>query len=124
MGTTYVVGESDQRPWGSWAVLAVGEGYAVKEITVKPGEILSLQSHRHRAEHWTIIEGLAEVTIDDDVLRLQADGTAFIPIGAKHRIANPGDTLMRFVEIQTGSHLDESDIERYDDRYGRAPNAG
>lgn len=123
MGTTYTVGESDQRPWGSWAVLALGEGYAVKEITVNPGEILSLQSHRHRAEHWTIIEGCADVTIDDDVIRLDVDGTAFIPIGAKHRIANPGDGVMRFIEIQTGSQLDESDIERYDDRYGRAPDS-
>lgn len=123
MGTTYTVGESDQRPWGTWAVLAVGEGYAVKEITVNPGEILSLQSHRHRSEHWTIIEGSADVTINDDVIRLEVDGTAFIPVGAKHRIANPGDSVMRFIEIQTGPLLDESDIERYDDRYGRAPDA-
>jgi mannose-6-phosphate isomerase-like protein (cupin superfamily) len=116
----YVVGDSDTRPWGWWKVLATGDAFVVKEISVKPGQILSLQSHRYRSEHWVILSGVAEVTLDDDILERQVDETVFIPVGAKHRIANPGETDMRFIEVQTGPVLSEDDIERYEDRYGRA----
>lgn len=116
----YEAGASDERPWGTWAVLATGDGYAVKEIVVSPGEILSLQSHKHRSEHWVVLDGVAEVTVGDDVVRREANESAFIPAGARHRIANIGETPMRFIEVQTGDLLSEDDIERYDDRYGRS----
>lgn len=115
----YEAGAADERPWGRWVVLATGSGYTVKEIEVNPGEVLSLQSHDHRAEHWVIVEGIAEVTIGDSVTRMTVNEAAFIPVGAKHRIANVGDGPMRFVELQTGELLSEDDIHRYEDRYGR-----
>jgi len=116
---SYIVGDSDDRPWGRWEVLAVGEGFAVKKITVKPGEVLSLQYHHHRAEHWVILSGEAEVTVDETVARKGSDETVFIPIGAKHRIANPGSSELVFIEVQTGDRLAEDDIVRLEDRYGR-----
>ena len=115
----YEAGASDERPWGKWTVLATGDGYAVKEIVVSPGEILSLQSHEHRSEHWVVLAGVAEVTVGENVVRREANETAFIPAGARHRISNVGDTPMRFIEVQTGDVLSEDDIERYDDLYGR-----
>lgn len=116
----YEPGASDVRPWGKWTVLATGDGYAVKEIVVNPGEVLSLQSHQHRAEHWIVIEGTAEVTSGDTIIRREANETAFIPVGARHRIANVGEMPMRFIEVQTGGILSEDDIERFEDRYGRS----
>ena len=116
----YEPGESDERPWGKWIVLATGEGFAVKEIVVNPGEVLSLQSHEHRSEHWIVLAGVAEMTLGEETLRREVNETAFIPAGTKHRIANVGPTPMRFVEVQTGDILSEDDIERYDDRYGRS----
>lgn len=115
----YVEGDSDERPWGRWTVLATGDGYAVKEIVVNPGEILSLQSHEYRSEHWIVIEGSAEVTVGDTVSRRECNETVFIPRQTKHRIANVGASSMRFVEVQTGDKLAEDDIKRYEDRYGR-----
>ena len=115
----YEAGTSDDRPWGRWTVLATGEGYTIKEIEVHPGEVLSLQSHEHRSEHWVVIAGVAEVTVGDIIATKRVNDTAFIPVGTKHRIANIGDTLMRFVEVQTGEILSEDDIQRYEDRYGR-----
>lgn len=115
----YEVGASDERPWGRWTVLAAGEGFVVKEIVVNPGEILSLQSHRHRSEHWVIIAGTAAVTLGDEEFRREVNESVHIPAGVRHRIANPGSELMRFVEIQTGAILSEDDIERFEDRYGR-----
>ena len=116
----YETGASDERPWGKWTVLAAGDGYVVKEIEVKPGEILSLQSHDHRAEHWIITEGEAEVTLGDEVLVRRANETVFIPVGTRHRITNSGTSRMRFIEVQTGDVLSEDDIQRYEDRYGRS----
>ena len=116
----YETGASDERPWGKWTVLATGDGYVVKEIEVKPGEILSLQSHDYRAEHWIITEGEAEVTLGDDVLVRRANETVFIPVGTRHRITNSGTSRMRFIEVQTGDVLSEDDIQRYEDRYGRS----
>ena len=98
----------------------MGAGYAVKKIDVLPGKILSLQSHKHRSEHWTILEGKACATLDDAQINLEKDGSIFIPARSKHRIANIGDDPMSFIEIQTGDTLDEEDIVRYEDEYGRA----
>lgn len=116
----YNIGDWDTRPWGRWEVLATGEGFIIKKIDVKPGEILSLQSHEHRSEHWTVIEGNAQVTLEEELIDLSANGAVFIPRGAKHRIKNSGETPMSFIEIQTGRILDESDITRYSDEYGRS----
>lgn len=115
----YEVGASDSRPWGTWRVLASRDGYIVKEIVVNPGEILSLQSHEHRSEHWIVVDGVAEITIDEDVFVKGKNETAFIPAKSKHRIANRTDDPMVFVEVQAGEILSEDDIKRYEDRYGR-----
>ncbi len=115
----YEPGASDDRPWGRWVVLACGDGYVLKEITVNPGETLSLQSHEHRSEHWVIIGGTAHVTLGDEELVRRVDETVFIPAGTRHRIANRGQSPLRFVELQTGSILSEDDIQRFEDRYGR-----
>ncbi|WP_158657954.1 phosphomannose isomerase type II C-terminal cupin domain [Agarilytica rhodophyticola] len=115
----YNIGDSNTRPWGAWQVVDVGEKHIVKKITVTPDQILSLQSHEHRAEHWIIVSGQAEVTLDDKKMQLGANESVFIPQRAKHRIANIGSEDMNFIEVQIGDILDEDDITRYDDRYGR-----
>jgi mannose-6-phosphate isomerase-like protein (cupin superfamily) len=115
----YEAGTSDDRPWGRWTVIAIGDGFTIKEIEVDPGEVLSLQSHGHRSEHWIVVAGVAEVTVGDMVTTKHINDTAFIPVGTRHRIANVGDTPLRFIEVLTGERLDEDDIIRYEDRYGR-----
>jgi len=115
----YEVGASSNRPWGRWAVLATGDGFVVKEISVNPGHVLSLQSHEHRAEHWVILKGQAEVTVSGKKSTRVANSSVFIPAMAKHRIANIGETMLIFIEVQTGAILSEEDIVRFDDRYGR-----
>lgn len=115
----YAVGESDTRPWGRWEVIATGDRYTVKRITVTPGQRLSLQYHHHRAEHWTIVEGEAEVEIDGIVHRLGFGEHIHIPLGARHRIRNGGESILAFVEVQVGDLLDENDIVRVSDDYGR-----
>ena len=119
INTGYSVGERDTRPWGSWEVLAIGDGFIIKEIAVNPGARLSLQSHQHRSEHWTILEGSADVTLGQDVVCLVQHGTIFIPAKTKHRIFNAGASELKFLEIQTGQILDETDIDRFDDDYDR-----
>lgn len=116
----YAVGDADDRPWGRWEVLAVGDGFIIKKIDVDAGQILSLQSHEHRSEHWTILSGKAVVTLNENSLDKSVDDTVFIPAGAKHRIRNSGDETLSFLEVQTGVILDEGDIRRYEDQYGRA----
>jgi len=109
------------RPWGYYTVQADSDRYKSKEIVIFPGKRVSLQRHQHRAEHWLIIEGIAEVTIDDQVLRLEPGQSIDIPRGAKHRIANPATSdQLRFIELQTGDYYGEDDIERFADDYGRA----
>jgi mannose-6-phosphate isomerase-like protein (cupin superfamily) len=117
---TYRRGDSDERPWGRWEVLDIGQGFAVKRITVKPGAILSLQLHHHRAEHWVVARGKARVTRGDAILELAAGEYVHIPQGTAHRIENPGIDTMEFIEVQYGDKLDENDIVRLEDRYGRA----
>lgn len=116
---TYRVGDNDKRPWGRWQVTDVGEGFAVKRITVNPGAILSLQLHHHRAEHWVIVRGRARVTRGEEIIDLKPNQSVHIPQETAHRIENPGTEIMEFVEVQWGEKLDEDDIVRLEDKYGR-----
>ncbi|HVB88955.1 MAG TPA: phosphomannose isomerase type II C-terminal cupin domain [Beijerinckiaceae bacterium] len=116
----YAPGERDQRPWGTWEVLAVGPSYTLKRIEVFAGQRLSLQYHEFRSEHWTIVEGCAEVEVDGRLRRVEAGDHVFIPLRATHRIRNVGAGRLTFVEVQTGEVLDEDDIVRLVDDYGRA----
>jgi mannose-1-phosphate guanylyltransferase/mannose-6-phosphate isomerase len=109
----------DHRPWGWFESLALGERFQVKRICVKPGASLSLQSHNHRSEHWIVVEGTAKVTIDEDV-KLVAEGqSVYVPLGAVHRMENPGKLPMVLIEVQIGTYLGEDDIIRYEDLYAR-----
>jgi mannose-1-phosphate guanylyltransferase/mannose-6-phosphate isomerase len=108
------------RPWGSYDSLEAGERFQVKRIVVKPGAALSLQKHHHRAEHWIVVSGTAEVTCDDKVFLLGENQSTFIPLGSRHRLRNPGKVPLELIEVQSGSYLGEDDIVRYDDVYGRA----
>jgi len=107
------------RPWGSYDSVDVGSRFQVKRIKVKPGARLSLQSHTQRAEHWIVVSGTARVTRNDEVFDLQADQSTYIPLGAKHRLENPGTQVLELIEVQSGDYLGEDDIVRYDDVYGR-----
>ena len=108
------------RPWGSYDSVDMGARHQVKRIKVKPGAQLSLQSHKHRAEHWIIVKGIARVTRDNDVFELYENQSTYIPIGAKHRLENPGTEWLELVEVQSGAYLGEDDIVRYSDIYGRS----
>ena len=116
----YSRGESDNRPWGRWEVLETGDGFIVKRISVTPGGVLSLQLHHHRSEHWVIVAGKARVTIGEDTSDHSVGDHVHIPVETWHRAANPFDEPMEFVEVQQGEILDENDIERREDSYGRA----
>ena len=107
------------RPWGYYQSLDLGATHQVKRIVVNPGARLSLQRHRHRAEHWTIVEGEVDVTIGETVTRLAANQSIFIPLGAVHRAANPGPAPAMLIEVQHGDYLGEDDIERLQDDFGR-----
>ena len=109
----------DHRPWGWFESLAMGERFQVKRIVVHPGAALSLQSHHHRAEHWIVVEGTARVTIGDTEQLVSENQSVYIPLGAKHRMENPGKVPMVLIEVQTGSYLGEDDIIRYEDVYAR-----
>ncbi len=113
----------DYRPWGWFESLVVGNRFQVKRIVVHPGAALSLQSHHHRAEHWIVVEGTAKVTIDDTVKLVSENQSVYIPLGAVHRMENPGKMPMVLIEVQTGSYLGEDDITRYEDIYARGPGA-
>ena len=108
-----------QRPWGSYDSIDVGSGFQVKRIKVKPGASLSLQSHSRRAEHWIVVRGTALVTRNLDLFELHANQSTYIPIGAKHRLENPGTEMLELIEVQSGDYLGEDDIVRYEDVYGR-----
>ena len=107
------------RPWGYCEIIAQGSGFQVKQLVVKPGGKLSLQSHAHRAEHWVVVAGTARVTIGDEVKLLGVDQSAYIPLGAVHRLENPGQVELRLIEVQSGAYLGEDDIVRYEDIYAR-----
>ena len=120
MANNYKKGDRDNRPWGTWEVLDSGDGFCVKRICVTPGNILSLQSHDFRNEHWIIVSGEAVVTLGEDKIVKKAGENVFIPVKMNHRIQNNTDKNMEFIEVQTGETLDENDIIRYEDSYGRA----
>ena len=107
------------RPWGWYEILCVSDRFQVKRIMVRPGGILSLQSHVHRSEHWVVVAGTARVTIDDAVQLVSENQSVYIPIGAVHRLENPGKVAMYLIEVQTGAYLGEDDITRYEDVYNR-----
>lgn len=111
--------DKDYRPWGYYEVISSETDHKVKRIVVYPGKRLSLQRHRLRAEHWYIVRGEATVSLDGQSLHLKAGRSVDIPCGALHRIMNPGDENMAFIEIQTGAYFGEDDIERLADDYGR-----
>ena len=109
----------DHRPWGWFESLVVGDRFHVKRIVVHPGAALSLQSHHHRSEHWIVVEGTARVTIDDEVKLVTENQSVYIPLGAVHRMENPGKVRMALIEVQTGNYFGEDDIIRYEDVYAR-----
>jgi len=109
------------RPWGAYDSIDNGARFQVKRITVKPGATLSLQMHHHRAEHWIVVSGTAEVTRGDDVILLTENQSTYIPLGVTHRLKNPGKLPLELIEVQSGSYLGEDDIVRFEDQYGRAP---
>ena len=116
------VGESptfDRRPWGTFTVLDEGEGYKVKRIEVLAGKRLSYQRHARRAEHWMVVAGSARVTLDGRDVTLSVGEAVDIPLGSAHRVANPGEDLLVFIEIQRGDYLGEDDITRLEDDFNR-----
>ena len=108
------------RPWGYYESVDSGERFQVKRIVVAPGGKLSLQKHHHRAEHWVVVRGTAEVTVGDEVRVVHENESIYIPIGSVHRLANPGRIALELIEVQTGSYLGEDDIIRIDDIYRRS----
>jgi mannose-1-phosphate guanylyltransferase/mannose-1-phosphate guanylyltransferase/mannose-6-phosphate isomerase len=107
------------RPWGSVQALEDGERYQVKRLVVKAGERLSLQMHHHRSEHWIVVRGSAKVTINDLIKTVHENESIYIPLGATHRLENPGKIPLELIEVQTGSYLGEDDIVRIEDDYKR-----
>ena len=110
---------SDERPWGNYTILDEGAGFKVKRIEVKPGKRLSYQKHARRAEHWYVVTGQARVTLDGREIDLSAGEAVDIPLGAAHRVQNPGEEPLVFVEVQRGDYFGEDDIVRLEDDYGR-----
>ncbi len=113
----------DFRPWGWFESLVIGDRFQVKRIVVHPGAALSLQSHHHRSEHWIVVQGTARVTVDDTVRLVTENQSVYIPLGAIHRMENPGKVPMVLIEVQTGAYLGEDDIIRYEDIYARGQGA-
>ena len=107
------------RPWGSYDSIDNGERFQVKRLVVKPGAVMSLQLHHHRAEHWIVVSGTARITRGEETFLLGENESTFIPMGTKHRIENPGKVALHIIEVQSGSYLGEDDIVRFEDVYGR-----
>ena len=112
-----------ERPWGCYTVLHDSPGFKVKRIEVKPKQRLSLQLHHQRSEHWVVVEGLGRATIGEQVHDLTANESVYVPKETKHRLENPGDTLLVIIEVQCGDYLGEDDIVRFSDEYGRVKKA-
>ena len=113
---------SEERPWGSWQVIDVAEGYKIKRIHVAVGSRLSLQTHEHRSEHWVVIQGVATCTVDDEIRTVRAGESIDVPTGARHRLANDDSEVeLVIVEVQLGPYTGEDDICRLEDDYGRSP---
>ena len=109
------------RPWGTYTVLQEGQRFKIKRIEVKPGQSLSLQMHHHRSEHWIVVSGTARVTCDERTFLVSDNQSTYIPIGARHRLVNPGVVNRVMIEVQCGDYLGEDDIVRFSDIYGRTP---
>ena len=107
------------RPWGYYISIEEGDRWKVKIIEVKPNATLSLQMHHHRAEHWVVVSGTAKVEVNENKKILSENESAYIPLGSKHRLSNPGKIPLQLIEVQSGSYLGEDDIERIKDKYGR-----
>jgi mannose-1-phosphate guanylyltransferase / mannose-6-phosphate isomerase len=107
------------RPWGWYQTMDLGDRFRVKRIQVAPGKKLSLQKHHHRAEHWVVVRGTAEVTRDAETILLRENESVFLPLGCVHRLANPGKIPVEIIEVQTGAYLEEDDIVRFEDDFGR-----
>ena len=107
------------RPWGSYDSIDSGDRFQVKRLSVKPGGVLSLQMHHHRAEHWIVVQGTARITRNEETFLLSENESTYIPVGATHRIENPGKVPLHIIEVQSGSYLGEDDIVRFEDNYGR-----
>jgi mannose-6-phosphate isomerase-like protein (cupin superfamily) len=118
---TYTLGDAAERPWGSWRVVDLSERHVVKRVEVRPGSRLSNHVHKGRHEHWIIVAGTGEAVMGQRRERLEPGRALFIPIGLAHRLSNTGATDLVLVEVQTGPLLDEADIVRIQDDYGRAP---
>jgi mannose-1-phosphate guanylyltransferase len=107
------------RPWGKYDSIDYGKQYQVKRITVSPGAKLSVQMHHHRAEHWVVVSGAAKVTKGDETFLLSENESTYIPVGVIHALENPGKIPLEMIEVQSGSYLEEDDIVRFEDLYGR-----
>jgi mannose-1-phosphate guanylyltransferase/mannose-6-phosphate isomerase len=107
------------RPWGSYDSIDMDDNFQVKRITVNPDASLSLQMHHHRAEHWIVVSGTAEVTCGEKVYLVEKNQSTYIPLGEKHRLRNPGKIPLKMIEVQSGDYLGEDDIVRFEDVYGR-----
>lgn len=119
MANNYKRGDHDTRPWGTWEVLDSEADFCVKRIKVTPGGKLSLQMHHFRSEHWIMVKGEATITLGEEIIRKKAGENVFIPVEVKHRIENNSNEDVEFIEVQIGQNLDENDIVRFEDVYGR-----
>jgi mannose-1-phosphate guanylyltransferase/mannose-6-phosphate isomerase len=115
----HLIHRTVERPWGSYTVLEKGNGYKIKRVILKPGARLSLQSHGLRSEHWVVVSGVARVTREGEVYLIQTNESTFIPAKTRHRLENPGQEPLQIIEVQSGGYLEEDDIERFEDDYGR-----
>jgi mannose-1-phosphate guanylyltransferase/mannose-6-phosphate isomerase len=115
----HILHKTVERPWGSYTVLEKGQGYKIKRITLKPGSRLSLQLHRKRSEHWVVVQGVAEVTRENETYLVHTNESTYIPVNSKHRLENPGKDPLQIIEVQNGEYLGEDDIKRFSDDYGR-----
>ena len=114
-----LVSNEVNKPWGSYKTFEKGEGYLLKRMTILPDQILSLQSHKNRAEHWFVAEGIATIECDDQIKTVKQYGSFFIPLGSKHRLSNLNKDVLKIIEVQIGYNLSEEDIVRYEDHYER-----
>ena len=110
---------TENRPWGSFTILDEGDGFKVKRLSVNSGHKLSLQYHHQRSELWTVVQGVATVTVGEDIKKLKVNESVYIPLKEKHALSNEGEELMQLIEVQVGDYLGEDDIVRLEDRYGR-----
>lgn len=115
----YLKGLKDTRPWGSWEVIDSGNNFCVKHIIIAPGGVLSLQLHHCRSEHWVIVKGTASITLENAEFTKSAGESVYVPLMARHRIRNTTNETVELIEVQYGDNLDEEDIVRLDDVYGR-----